>query len=68
MVNDAYAELIAAHPQRFAGFASIPMDDADAALAELHRAIDELKLNGVILLGNIRGRALTDTAYRPFFA
>ena len=67
MVNDAYAELIAAHPERFKGFASIPMDDPDAALAELHRAIDELRLNGVILLSNIRGRPLTDPAYRRFF-
>ena len=67
MVNDAYAELAARHPKRFKGFASIPMDAPDAALAELHRAIDELKLQGVILLSNIRGRALTDPAYRPFF-
>lgn len=68
MVNDAYAELIKAQPDRFKGFASIPMDDPDAAVRELHRAIDDLKLNGVILLSNIRGRDLTDPAYRPFFA
>src|SRR3989475_1217878 len=67
MVNDAYAELIAKHPKRFKGFASIPMDAPDAALEELHRAIDELKLNGVILLSNIRGKALTAPKYRPFF-
>jgi aminocarboxymuconate-semialdehyde decarboxylase len=67
MMNDAYAELIAKHPKRFKGFASIPMDAPDAALAELHRAIDTLKLNGVILLSNIRGAALTETRYRPFF-
>src|SRR5712691_8053732 len=66
-LNDAYAELIARHPERFKGFASIPMDDADAALDELHRAIGTLKLSGVILLSNIRGRALTDPRYRPFF-
>lgn len=67
MVNDAYAALIAEHPERFRGFASIPMDESGAALRELHRAIDVLKLSGVILLSNIRGRALTDRAYRPFF-
>src|SRR3989442_5065271 len=67
MVNDAYAELIAKHPSRFKGFASIPMDAPDAALTELHRVIDELKLNGVILLSNIRGKALTSPEYRPFF-
>jgi aminocarboxymuconate-semialdehyde decarboxylase len=67
MVNDAYAELSAQHPTRFKGFASIPMDDTDAALKELHRAIDELKMNGVILLSNIAGKALTSPEYRPFF-
>jgi aminocarboxymuconate-semialdehyde decarboxylase len=67
IVNDAYAELIARHPARFKGFASIPMDAPDAALRELDRALGELRLNGVVLLSNIRGRALTDPSYRPFF-
>lgn len=68
MVNDAYAELITQHPARFKGFASIPMDSPDAALTELHRAIDDLNLNGVILLSNIGGKPLTSPEYRPFFA
>ena len=68
VVNDAYAELMAARPARFKGFASIPMDAGEAALDELHRALGVLKLNGVVLLSNVRGRALTDPAYRPFFA
>src|SRR5688500_10778790 len=44
MINDSYADLIARHPKRFKGFASIPMDAPDAALDELHRALDVLKL------------------------
>jgi len=67
MMNDSYAELIAQHPTRFKGFASIPMDAPNAALDELHRAIDELKLNGVVLLSNIGGQPLTSPEYRPFF-
>ena len=67
IVNDAYAELIARHPTRFKAFASIPMDNADAALIELHRTIDKLKMNGVILLSNIGGKPLTAAKYRPFF-
>jgi aminocarboxymuconate-semialdehyde decarboxylase len=67
MINDSYAELIAQHPKRFKGFASIPMDARDEALEELHRAIDSLKLNGVILLSNIGGKPLTAPEYRPFF-
>jgi aminocarboxymuconate-semialdehyde decarboxylase len=68
LVNDAYAELAARHPKRFKGFASIPMDDPDAALRELERTQGELRMNGVIVLSNINGRALTDPRYRPFFA
>ncbi len=68
MINDSYADLIARHPKRFKGFASIPMDAPDAAFDELHRAIDGLKLNGVILLSNIGGKPLTSPEYRAFFA
>jgi len=68
MINDSYAELIATHPTRFKGFASIPMDAGEDALRELHRAIEELKLNGVILLSNIGGKPLTSPQYREFFA
>jgi aminocarboxymuconate-semialdehyde decarboxylase len=67
LANDAYAELIAKHPTRFKGFASIPMDDPDAALRELDRALGELRLQGVVVLSNINGRALADPRYRPFF-
>jgi aminocarboxymuconate-semialdehyde decarboxylase len=67
-MNDAYAQAVADHPGRLGAFASIPMDEPDTAVDELHRAIDELRMNGVILLSNIGGRPLTDPTYRPFFA
>ena len=66
MANDGYAELIAKHPKRFKGFASIPLDDPDGALRELDRALGELRLQGVVVLSNVNGRALTDPRYRPF--
>ena len=67
LVNDAYADLAARHPTRFKGFASIPMNDPDAALRELERTQGELRMNGVVVLSNINGRALTDPLYRSFF-
>jgi aminocarboxymuconate-semialdehyde decarboxylase len=66
-VNDAYAELIGKYPARFKGLASIPMSRPDEALRELERALDRLKLGGVILLSHVRGKPLTDPAFRPFF-
>jgi aminocarboxymuconate-semialdehyde decarboxylase len=65
--NDAYAELITRHPRRFKALASIPMDLPDGALKELTRALDELRLQGVLLLSHIRGKPLTDPRFRPFF-
>jgi aminocarboxymuconate-semialdehyde decarboxylase len=67
LANDAYADLIARYPGRFKGFASIPMDAPEEALKELDRCLGPLRLNGVILLSNIRGRALTAPLYRSFF-
>jgi aminocarboxymuconate-semialdehyde decarboxylase len=67
MVNDAYAELISKYPRRFMGFASIPMDAPDEALKELDRALGELRMQGVVLMSNVQGRALTSPRYRPFF-
>lgn len=67
LMNDAYADLVSSHPTRFKGFASIPMDAPEAALRELHRALDDLQLNGVVLLSNIGGKPLTSPEYHPFF-
>lgn len=44
--NDAMAEHVAAHPGRLLGTAALPMQDVDAALAELERSVRELGLVG----------------------
>jgi len=45
-VNDAQAEIIRAHPHRFAGFAALPTQDPKAAAAELERAVTDLGFKG----------------------
>ncbi|MEC8974374.1 MAG: amidohydrolase family protein, partial [Actinomycetota bacterium] len=44
--NDAMANLITADPERLLGTASLPMQDPDAACAELERAVKNLGLVG----------------------
>lgn len=44
--NDALAEICRGHADRLAGLATLPMQDPEAAAAELTRAIDELGLVG----------------------
>jgi aminocarboxymuconate-semialdehyde decarboxylase len=42
--NDAMAKVVATHPDRFLGGIALPMQDVDAATAELERAVRELNL------------------------
>src|SRR5262249_62052242 len=43
IANDEMAAIVARHPQRFPAFvASLPMNNPEAALLELERAIDQL--------------------------
>ncbi len=45
-LNDHIAEVVRAHPTRFAGLATIPMQDPDLAADELERCVRELGLRG----------------------
>jgi aminocarboxymuconate-semialdehyde decarboxylase len=45
-LNDHIAEVVRAHPKRFAGLATIPMQDVDLAAGELERCVTELGLRG----------------------
>lgn len=50
LANDEMAELVAKYPDRFvAGVACLPMNNMEAALKEAERAIEQLKLKGVLL-------------------
>ncbi len=67
IVNDDYAEARARWPDRIGWFASLPWDHADAAIAELHRAMD-MGAAGVCMLTNIKGQALIDEKFAPVWA
>jgi 2,3-dihydroxybenzoate decarboxylase len=49
--NDALAEQIARRPERFQGFAALPMQDPDAASRELERCVKELGFRGALVNG-----------------
>jgi gamma-resorcylate decarboxylase len=50
-VNDTLAETVAAHHDRYGGFATLPMQDPQAAAAELERCTAELGFHGAMLNG-----------------
>lgn len=67
-VNEAGAELVADHDGRFGAFASLPLPGVEASVAELAYALDDLKLDGVILETNADGIHLGDERLEPVFA
>ncbi|HEV8672129.1 MAG TPA: amidohydrolase family protein [Candidatus Limnocylindria bacterium] len=69
LANDELAELCAAHPDRFMGFAaSLAMNDPDAAVREARRATTDLGALGVQIFTNVNGLALDDPRFAPLFA
>ena len=69
LANDEMAALVAKHPDRFPGFvASLPMNNPDAALAEVDRALGPLGATGVQIFTNVNRRPLDLPEYRPIFA
>jgi 2,3-dihydroxybenzoate decarboxylase len=54
-VNDYTAEVVAKNPDRFQGFAVLPLQDPAAAAAELDRAVNELGLCGALVNDCIHG-------------
>lgn len=68
MINEANAELIATYPGRFGAFASLPADGPDQALTELGYALDELRLDAVLLTSNVAGHYFGDPFLEPVLA
>jgi aminocarboxymuconate-semialdehyde decarboxylase len=68
LANDTMAETVARHPDRFPGFvASVPMNNVDAALQEIDRALGDLKAAGIQIFTNVNGRPLDDPEFAPIF-
>jgi aminocarboxymuconate-semialdehyde decarboxylase len=66
--NDGLADLVRRYPDRFPAFvASLPMNAADAALAEAQRAMVDLGACGVQVFTNVNGVPLTAPQYLPLF-
>lgn len=65
VVNDAMAAAHTAHPHRFVGLATLPLQDPPAALRELDRAATLPGIRGVYLGTNVNGRELSDPDFLP---
>ena len=69
MANDGLAELCQRHPHRFPTFiASLPMNNIEATLQEIDRAVNDLGAKGIQVFTNVAGKPLSAPEFRPIFA
>ncbi|UQX88970.1 amidohydrolase [Jatrophihabitans telluris] len=68
MQNEHLAEITTAHPHRFVGLATVPLQDVAGAIAELEYAVRSLGFRGAEICTNVNGLDLDDRRFRPFFA
>jgi predicted TIM-barrel fold metal-dependent hydrolase len=66
--NDLLAKAIASHPDRFAGFAALPLQSPDAAATEFTRAVKQLGFVGAMVHGTTEGRFLDHSSFEPVLA
>jgi aminocarboxymuconate-semialdehyde decarboxylase len=66
-LNEELAKLCAAHPRRFVGLGTLPMQSPDLALRELDRCVRELGLAGVQIGSHVNDWNLSDAALFPVF-
>jgi aminocarboxymuconate-semialdehyde decarboxylase len=65
--NDDVAELVKTWPQRFAGLATLPMQNVEAAITELERSMVQLGLKGAMINDQVNGRTLDQPEFLPFW-
>lgn len=61
--NDYLAEQVRQHPDRFAGFAALPLQDPQAAADELERAVTQLGFKGALVNGHTNGEYLDERKF-----
>jgi uncharacterized protein len=67
-MNDALAAAVAKHPDRFHGFAHLPMREPEAAAKELVRSVQSLGFRGALINGTTQERFLDDPRFEPILA
>ena len=66
--NDLLAQRISEHPDRYAGFAHLPLTAPEAAADELERTVKQLGFCGALVNGLTGGRFLDDPMFEPVLA
>jgi predicted TIM-barrel fold metal-dependent hydrolase len=67
-VNEYLADIKRDRPDRFGGFAALPLPDVEGSLEQIEYAFDVLELDGVSIFTNAGGSYLGDSRFDPVLA
>jgi predicted TIM-barrel fold metal-dependent hydrolase len=67
MIHDFLADVLKKHPARFFALATLPLQDREAAEAELERCVNKLGMKGILLYSNLGGKFPDEPAFRWLF-
>ena len=66
--NEALAEVVARHADRFVALASVALQHPELAAEQLEHAVRKLGLRGALVGGSVEGLELADPRFHPFWA
>jgi aminocarboxymuconate-semialdehyde decarboxylase len=65
--NNEVHQMTVDYPERFAGLATLPMQDIPAAIAELERSVVQLDLKGAMINDHVNERTFDAPEFLPFW-
>ena len=65
--NDEIGQMMKDYPDRLSGLANVPMQDIDAAVTEMERAMTQLGMKGVMINDHINDVTFDDERFYPFW-
>jgi aminocarboxymuconate-semialdehyde decarboxylase len=65
--NNEIQQMTKSWPDRFAGLATLPMQDVKATIAELERVMVQLGFKGAMINDHVNGRTLDNPEFLPFW-
>lgn len=66
-INDDLASVAAAHPDRFLPLGAVPMQDPNAAVAELKRVATDLGFRGIEMATHVEGTEISSPEFHDFW-
>ena len=68
VINDELAEATSKYGDRFSPLGTVPLQDTDAAVAELRYCVNELGMKGLEINSHVEGSEIADPRLEPFWA